>query len=506
MNDDASQAFAGMTGLGAKSQAKNSNWPPANPAVLTKVRRPAPVLTDEMLPAGWERWIRDTAETANSAVGYIALELFVLAASAIGNSRFAIVKPGWVEASALFGMKIGDPSTRKSASRRPFLETVARIERQYTKDWKHDVQRLESEHAASGEKPKTFRKPPMPRWSINDATIEVVAEKSAENPRGLYVTFDELSAWYGSFGRYGSSAQLDRSFFLTSYDASYFVRDRMKNPNKDPIVIPRLNLSVIGAVVEDKLEYMFHVDPDDGLTSRFLCDWSEPPPLRSLLVECASDATAGERLNDLEKAMGRLRQLEFDLDYAQRETPRGLRLAEDAKVEFDKAYLRIGGETRLARGRYASWLGKAAGRIVRLALTYEYLNWVTSNVDLIWEETSPKPEPTQISLDSIRRAVAYTEYSTEMFRRALSGGDAGQTLDDAADLANYLKVNDIKSFGPTVIGRKAGFTYLRGETKAAKELKDNVLRILEDFGFIREAEFDSKRGTVKKYAVNPNLF
>jgi hypothetical protein len=490
--------FEEITGV-KPQQATNTSWPAANRSTLVRNLKATVALTDEMLPAGWAKWVRETSDSTNSPIGYTALGLITAAAAAIGNARVAIVKPNWVEACVLNGMLIGPPSTRKTASQRPFRDALVRIETEERGQWYKSV---ETQFSGLPEKErKKVTRPPMPRLTVHDTTIEALAEKSADNPRGLYVYFDELASWFGSFGRYGS-VEADRSFFIASYDASYHIRDRMKNPGKDPIIVPRLSLCICGAMVPDKLERLFYNDEDDGLTSRFLYDWSEPLPTRSLLVNSESEATSAERFSTLEKVLVKLRALEFGQDGERRDVPRGYRLTDDALAEFDPTYLKIAGVTTNSRGHAAGWYGKAAGRIARIALVYEYLGWAITRIEFDgW-----LPEPTEIGVDAIRRATAYSRYAAGMFARAATGGESGKSYDDAADLVDYLIKNGVSSFGPTAIGQKAGFSYLRGETPGAKLRKANVLRLLEDLGFIWLKEFDTQRGEVKKYLVNPNLF
>jgi hypothetical protein len=268
MNDDASQAFAGMTGFGPRTkETPSSGWSKIDRAALSKSVLTAPKLTDEMLPKGWADWVRGTSDDTNSPIGYVALGLITAGASAIGNTRIVVATESWFEPCVLWGMLVGPPSVRKSTSQRPHREAIANIERAETIAHDQECKRLNQNHEATGGKPKTLILPPIPRWLVNDATIEAVAERSAENPRGLYVYFDELASWFGSFGRYGNDLG-DRGFYLAAYDASRHIRDRQKNQGKKPIVVERLNLSICGAMVAEKLNQVFNYNVNDGLISR----------------------------------------------------------------------------------------------------------------------------------------------------------------------------------------------------------------------------------------------
>ena len=85
--------------------------------------------------------------------------------------------------------------------------------------------------------------------------------------------------------------------------------------------------------------------------------------------------------------------------------PRELPLAADAQSVFNAAYMRCEEKVRLAKGVMAEWMGKGAGRILRLALTFEMMAWALEPTAF---------EPTEISADSVNRAV-------DLFQ--ISGGD-----------------------------------------------------------------------------------
>jgi hypothetical protein len=201
-------------------------------------------------------------------------------------------------------------------------------------------------------KQKAFKPPPLERWTVNDATIEKLAEISAENPRGLLLFVDELAAWFGSFGRYGASDLADRGFYLAAYDANPYTRDRIKNP--EPIYIPKLSLSIIGAMVSERLNQILEGDVNDGLISRFLFDWSDPSPIAPLSRRV--DPGVGERRKTLQEALTRLRGLELASDVSW-----DVILDPDAFAAFDKERMAIEEMARKQVGKFAEWLVRRVG-------------------------------------------------------------------------------------------------------------------------------------------------
>jgi hypothetical protein len=388
-------------GAKAKTKPEPSDWAPVNRLLLSRVLLPAPELTDEATPSGWASWVRETAFEAHTLAGYVNLNLIVTATSAIGNVRTVVATGSWYEPIILWGATVGVPAANKSGALNPFQDVMKRIEREAEMAWKAECRRIERQHEMEtanirkGRKPKPPELPPMPRWRVVDTTTENLAERSAENPRGLYVCLDELSAWFGAMGRYGNQA--DRPFYLMAYGAQRYIRDRQSNPDKKPIVADRLSVSVCGPMVPEKLNKVFE-DVNDGLIARFLFDWSEMVPPREL--ERDTNAAVWQRMQTLQRALERLRNLPFEYDRQRRETPKGIPLSSEAFAAFNKARLEMLTWSQQSTGVFAEWLGKTDGRILRLALTFEYLRWALGvNPDLT-RETEEGPEPAKIEIDA----------------------------------------------------------------------------------------------------------
>ena len=494
MNDDLNR----MTGMN-RGSGGTGGWAAIDWEALTHSLLPAPELTDAMLPAGWGKWITDTAADTSAPKGYTALNLIITGAGAIGNSRGVYATAGWSQPAVLWGASVGPPSSRKTTSQNPFRRVIGSVEYDLYKKWKRAKADLEKDaQEATKGKQKAFKPPPMERWTLNDATIEKLAEISAENPRGLLLFVDELAAWFGSFGRYGASDLADRGFYLAAYDANTYTRDRIKNP--EPIYIPKLGLSIIGAMVSARLNQILENGVNDGLISRFLFDWSDPPPIAPLSRRI--DPGIGERRKTLQEALTRLRGLELASDVSW-----DVILDPDAFAAFDKERMTIEEMARKQVGTYAEWLGKAGGRILRLALVYEFLAWaIEPPVSTLIFGEGRLPEPTGISLDTMNRAIEYTKYQRAMFRRVMTSVEPSKVYEDGAELVKALREKGLKTFGVTGdIGQLPGFRYFRGIKPADRERRDGVLALLEDYGVIRAMTMASKRGPVTKYAVNPAL-
>ena len=85
----------------------------------------------------------------------------------------------------------------------------------------------------NGSKPKP---PPKPRRiDIDDATMEVLPIILADNPRGLIMIRDELSAFILGLNQYKGGKGNDRSNVLKIWSGDRIIKDRVGHENNEPI-------------------------------------------------------------------------------------------------------------------------------------------------------------------------------------------------------------------------------------------------------------------------------
>lgn len=490
----------GKAGSDSTRSGSSAQWRPIDRRVFNSGDVPAPELGPEKIPATWRKWIWDTAIAHNAPRDYVALNLFVAAAGAIGNARCAVATATWSQPSVLWGMAIGAPSIRKTTAQSPIIEALSAIDQDSYRKWLAACEIEQAEHdiaLAAAKKAKTAEPrlvlPPLPRLSVGDTTLEALTERMAQNPHGVIAQYGEMAAWFGSFDRYNSGHGGDRATWLTFYDAGRHVVDRVKYDGK-PLVVERAACSLLGAITTDALRAVLEKSANDGLLSRFLLVWPDPPPIVPLANGGEQEAAA--RRDRLRRAFAALHGLELEIDYKQGGVPRGIRLTKEACEAFDCARMATERRARAARGAFAEWLGKNGGRLLRLALVFEYLEWSA-------EPTAPEPQT--IGLDAVEQAVAYLDYVSKMFRRVLAGLEPTTADDDTRDVVALLMRRGLTPFTNSDIGREPGFRWFRGETKETAPRRDNVLTRLEEAGAIRPEATGSRRGQIRKWAVNPQL-
>ena len=277
-------------------------WLEPDRSLVSDDRDPPLPFDWDVVPAAWRAWLTETAEARGAPVDYVFAGLLAVGSAALGNARRIMPKGGWVEPPHLWFALVGNPSSGKTPSVRPFIEAAREIERSeelahaealalHARDlelakateerWREEVRAAVKQGRASPDRPAAAvppDAPPPPRMMLADATTEQLC-RIAGNPKGLALVRDELAGLIGGFDRYGG-AGADRGFYLECWNGGRHVVDRVKDGGK-PLRIPFALLAIVGGAQPDRLEEVLR-GADDGLAARFLYVWPEPvPPSRS---------------------------------------------------------------------------------------------------------------------------------------------------------------------------------------------------------------------------------
>ena len=190
---------------------------PCNGVALTKVgRKRVPYCSPESVHAIFAQ-VADALRQAMLVVFYqtgIRLPLLVGLAGAIGTTRRIRLKFDWCEWSIIWAIIVARSGQRKSppfkAAIRPLDEMQAdamKEQAQALLGFKADMLEFTKEYAAykSGKidtAPDQPERPVCKRYITTDTTVEALAPKLLENPRGLALVRDELSGWFAGFNQY----------------------------------------------------------------------------------------------------------------------------------------------------------------------------------------------------------------------------------------------------------------------------------------------------------------
>jgi hypothetical protein len=222
--------------------------------------RPFPV---EALPSGCRVFALESARARGLDVSYVAVPMLAALAGAIGNRRRLRVKRSYSEPAILWAVIVARSGVGKSSplddvlaplrdeERRLAEENLATLEIHSRALARHEAERAEYRKRAHKDPtalaPLHPADPPMRALLVEDVTVEALAERLHDNPRGLLLARDELSGWIASFDAYKNARGADAAHYLSMHRAGTLKVDR-KDRRQPTIHVPRASLSIVGTV------------------------------------------------------------------------------------------------------------------------------------------------------------------------------------------------------------------------------------------------------------------
>lgn len=253
-----------------------------------------PRITPDMLPNSISEWVQDVCERINTPFEIGAVTALTILGNLIGSQVGVRPKThdDWTIYPNLWGMIIGEPSTKKTPVFRELEKSLKRLYKQAQQDFKRDMEAyekkaelikakikdLESNKALSEEvKAKKINdiksssdliKPIKRRYTTSDATIEALADICIENPRGILQKRDELTGFFTDLNKKGRES--DRAFYLEGWNGK--VPKEIDRVGRGSTFIESLTLGVFGNIQPDKIKKYVHETMNghsDGLLQRF---------------------------------------------------------------------------------------------------------------------------------------------------------------------------------------------------------------------------------------------
>ena len=477
------------------------SWPEPDPDVVGDPIRP-PTFPLPLM-GRWSDWIETAAKAKSCPPDFVATALCVVAASLIGARR-AQPWAGWQEPPILWAALVGPPSSGKSPAADCILNAVRELEneraeqfgvalldhetkveaaKQRAERWKEDVAEAVKQGLAPPVKPAAASEPEppvRPRFITNDTTIEKMGELLAGNRRGLLLHRDELSSFLLNFERRGGS---DRGFWIEAYGGRPATIDRVKRA--EPLIVPALAASILGGLQPDRLASDILGTADDGLAARFLYTW--PAPVAFERPAHADDST------HIKAALSRLASLAMGVDAKGATIPVVVPFSEAAAAILEDWRKQQSEREAEAHGLLLSWLGKAPGVVVRLALVLQFLDWAAS---------AGEPEPTEIDEQHLTAALDLVEaYYLPMAARVFGSSALKEDARDAAILAKWLLRHQRDKINLRALRRLAGFPLHDDE-----RLK-RAAAFLSERDWLRPGPKPDGRGRPPlDYLINPRAF
>lgn len=343
--------------------------------------------------------IHETRDALNFPVDFTGTSILFAVAVAIGNTHRVKVKSGWTESAALYLALVGRPGTNKS---HPLSFATAPLESQDARAFKaftDEMQRYNelAKISKAQREEQGIEEPKKPVWRqllVQDFTMEALIEVMKQNPRGVGVCSDELTAWTNNFTRYNKGSE--EQFWLSSWSAKP-VRTNRKTSDPNFIALPFT--PVCGTVQPGVVEELVNGRKENGFMDRLL--FAIPEKLKK---EAWNDnelnAQAAQRW---EAIIDRLLNLPLSYDDDGGIMPHVLQFTPEARKHLFEWQAQLtetanNCDSDTERGIYA----KLEVYAVRLALCLELLSWACSGNG-----------GAAVGIDSVKGALQLVEY----FRR-----------------------------------------------------------------------------------------
>jgi putative DNA primase/helicase len=489
-----------------------ASWP--DPQALPEGLAPVAPFDYALLPDRLRPWVQDVADRMQCPPDFVAVPMVAALGNLVGR-RCAIrpqARSDWQEFPNLWGCIVGRPGMMKSPAMMAALAPLVRLEARALEEWTaaQGQWRAESEiakaraEARKSEATKALRKNPnalvdvasflgpeadeapiLRRYTVASATVEALAEKLIENPRGLLVVRDELPGWLAGLDR-EDAAEL-RAFLMTGWNGKDgWTFDRIGRGHRR---VPAVCLGVIGGAQPGPLgEYLRAAmrggASDDGMLARFgLLVWPETGGAWKN-VDRYPDGPAKDAAFQVFEDLDALDPMARGAEQEAQDGPPFLRFDPEALEAFTE--WRTGFEAELRTGdlypALESHLAKYRKLVPALALAFHLADGHHGPVGFA----------------STLRALHWSVYLQTHARRCYGVAQSGE-VDTARRILERVRKGDLlrEGFGTRDIQR-AGWSGLSNP----KQVQE-ALELLVELGHL-EAWQEPTRGRVKSlYVVNP---
>jgi DNA polymerase I-like protein with 3'-5' exonuclease and polymerase domains len=409
--------------------------PAASSKSKVKFRTVAPYRTfpTEHLPDPLRTYVVQAAAALGADPAFVALPVLATVASAIGNTRVIVVKPGWTEPCIVWAAPVADSGTLKTPGYLKAVRHLFAVQKRNLTDFRAAMAKYKTDldewKRKKRDNPEDAGDPPeepmLRRVIVSDVTIEKLAEVLEDNPRGVLLGRDELAGWFGSFSRYkGKAGGSDMPNWLEAHRGGVWMIDR-KTGDRKHYFVPRASVSLTGTIQPGVLASALTPEVlESGLAARLLL--AMPDKQAKRWSEAEVDMDVETEYHDL---LDKLLALDFK-DVGGEPTPQAIKWSPEAKRVWVAFYNEWADEQAAAEGEVAAALSKLEGYAARFALIHHLVGHVHTGT----ADTTP------ISDESIRAGVALCRWFAAEARRVLSIVTETNEERDIRRLVEFIRV------------------------------------------------------------------
>lgn len=469
-----------------------------------------------LLPEALRPWIHDIAERLQCAADFVAVGVMAALGSLIG--RKLGIRPqaetDWTEVPNQWALAVGRPGVLKSPAlvqaTGPLKRLAAKAQAEYeTAQAEYEIQSRAASmkvDAAKKRAAEMLKKnpeadisavfavpipdaPQLRRYVANDSTPAALAELLRFNPNGLLVFRDEIVSLLKGLDREDNAE--GRGLYLTAWNGdSPYTIDRITRGQN--LHIPAVCISLLGSTQPGRLsEYVCHAvrggAGDDGLIQRFgLAVWPDTDGTW-VNVDRHPDEAAKERayavfdrLADLDTGTVGA-QVDFDGDSIPY-----LRFSADALALFTA--WRTDLEHRLRSDEMHPALESHLAKYRKLVPTLALVTYIAD------DGRGP------VTAEATRKALAWADYLESHARRIYASVSHPEVTAAKAIIKHIIKGDLSEGFHAWNVWRP-GWSMLSDREQVA-----DALRLLVDYGWLRENRQETGGRPSTTYEINPAIF
>lgn len=494
-----------------------SAGPPAweEPLPLSEPHLGAPELAPDLLPDALRGWLTEAAESLCVPLEMVAVPAIVALGATTGRSIGVQLKQHaeWITHPNLWGAIIAPPSSMKSPALDEGLKPLQTLSRELALEHarnaplaeaklEHAERRLQELKATQGtpseppdlgeqlhaltEQCHTLSRGPV-RFITNDATTEKLGEILSDNPRGILVVRDELTAVFETFNKRGREG--DRQFYLEGFNATagYHVDRIGRGSQQFDLCLSLLGGIQPGPMQAHVLSAISGNRNADGFLQRL--QLAVVPTIKPYEhVDRPHDKAAWQRACAIYRILATADPAEFGAEPNPSERTSVIRLSETAQRRFaawdEQHRNRLRGPEFEATPILASHLEKYPALLGKLALIFHLIS--------VAEGATPGP----VALGAVELAIKWLDFLEEHARRLYAAETAGlspRTMKIATGIVDGSIPNraSVRSLQRTVRGSRA-------------ELNNDIELLVEKGWFRVDQELTGGRPT-DIITVNPHL-
>jgi hypothetical protein len=269
------KAIADIDPKGPPPAPEADSWLPLS---LEKLP-PVELFPTDVLPFSTTRLVTEGADSIGCPPDFLGLPILAVAGGTIGRSVNLMLKTNYFAGATLFVGDVGPPSDGKTPALMAVAAPVRAIDDELSLEHTKAVEQWKL--ANTGTPKGSWSPAPKPRRiDIDDATMEVLPLILGDNPRGLIMIRDELTAFVLGMNQFKGGKGNDRSNALKIWSGDRIIKDRVNHENHVPIRCAHPSLTILGGLTPDMLGSL--IDPRgraDGFIDRFLLAYPDPLPV-----------------------------------------------------------------------------------------------------------------------------------------------------------------------------------------------------------------------------------